>query len=346
MVDAIALGCGLVGKFVVEELANRGYSIHVVDLKIPLTIKQNQNVTWSEGDIFKLIETLPNSSLIINMLPGRIGQSMRSIFISSGKNIVDLAFTEQDPSMYDDLAKESESTVVWDVGVAPGLSNMILKKEFSKNKNIDQITIKVGGNPSKPDGNWSYMAPFSPSDVIEEDTRPARIIENNGITVVPALSDLHTINVDGYGVMEAFLTDGLRSLLISNFAPNMREYTIRWPGHVEKWLNSKDLISEEELIHEWKFDISKGEFTWMEIKLIYPDSKIVWIISDAGKDGHSSMARTTGLVTIACVIELLEHENGKLESGVFSPEQLGSDSIERVIQLLKQEGVEINRYIR
>ena len=346
MIDAVALGSGLVGNFVISELAKRDYSIHVIDLKIPNDIKQNRDLTYCEGDIFKLIDTLPESKLIINMLPGKIGQNLRSIFISKGRDIIDIAFTEQDPSLLNNLAEQSGSTVLWDVGIAPGLSNMIIKKEYMKNENFSDITVKVGGNPAQPDENWSYMAPFSPYDVIEEYTRPARILQHGNPITVPALSDLHVIDVNGYGKMEAFLTDGLRSLLKSNFAPNMREYTVRWPGHINKWLENKSHISDDELVKEWKFDIARGEFTWMEIKLLSPEAEINWIISDVGRDGNSSMARTTGLVTIACVIELLEFKSSHQQSGVFAPEQLPNESIDRVIEFLIDEGIRVNRFVR
>ena len=127
------------------------------------------------------------------------------------KDIIDLAFTETEPTIHNQFAIEQGSTLIWDVGIAPGLSNMIIRKEYERDREIKDISIKVGGNPSTPDGNWSYMAPFSPSDVIEEYTRPARIITNTMIESVDALTDLHEINVTGFGTMEAFLTDGLRS---------------------------------------------------------------------------------------------------------------------------------------
>ena len=348
MVDAIALGCGLVGNFVVQQLAERDLKIHVVDLVIPDSIKLHSNITFDEGDIFKIKENLPNSNLIINMLPGRIGESMRELFILEGKDIVDLAFTEEDPTKHHQLAVENKSTVIWDVGIAPGLSNMIMKMEFGSNEIITEATIKVGGNPSKPDDEWSYMAPFSPSDVIEEYTRPARIIDDNGEKTVPALTDLHKINVEGYGTMEAFLTDGLRSLLYSGFSQSMREYTVRWPGHIEKWLETKENYDEGELIEAWKFDSERDEFTWMEICIKNQKETIQWIICDNGKDGHSSMARTTGLVTMACVLEFINPEKtmkNNLGNGVFSPEKLSDDSIERIIRLMKGQGVEICRNI-
>ena len=49
------------------------------------------------------------------------------------------------------------------------------------------------------------------------------------------------------------------------------------------------------------------------------------------------MARTTGLVTVACTLELLEMHNThpeQVKSGVYAPEDLSVESIERVIQYL------------
>ena len=168
------------------------------------------------------------------------------------------------------------------------------------------------------------------------------------IESVDALTDLHEINVTGFGTMEAFLTDGLRSLLNSAMSANMREYTVRWPGHIQKWQAEKDVLSNEELIEAWKFDKNNQEFTWMEIQFCYDNYSIVWEISDNGKNGFSSMARTTGLVTIACAVDLFNSSKlsqNTYKSGVFAPEDLPLESIERVIEFVKSEGVAINREI-
>ena len=346
MYDIIALGCGLVGKFVVTKMSSLGYKIHVIDLVIPSEIKENSEISFEEGDVFQIVNDLPEAKVIINLLPGGIGETIRPMLISMGIDIIDLAFTETEPSVHHQHAVNNNCTLIWDVGIAPGLSNMLIKKEYDADTKIKDVSIKVGGNPVKPDNEWSYMAPFSPSDVIEEYTRPARIIENGGINTVEPLTDLHSINVGNFGVMEAFLTDGLRSLLDSRMAENMREYTVRWPGHIQKWITSKDSLTDEELIESWKFDQSKDEFTWMEIKISYDDYQVIWEIVDQGMDGASSMARTTGLVTIACTVDLLESSTNEIkcfESGVLAPEDLGIKSIDRVIQFMKSEKVTINR---
>ena len=349
MFDAIALGSGLVGEFVINELTKLGYQVHVIDLKIPEHVKNNPQVSFQEGDVFDLLSQMPEAKIAVNMLPGRIGEQMRTVLIKQGIDVVDLAFTEQDPSQHNSLAKENSATMIWDVGIAPGLSNMILKKEFNEDNNILTATIKVGGNPQSPDDKWSYMAPFSPSDVIEEYTRPARILVDGEVKTVSALTEKHFIDVDGFGKMEAFLTDGLRSLLVSNLSRNMKEYTVRWPGHIAKWLELEGEFTEDELIDAWKFDKQRDEFTWMEIAIDYVDHTVTWIISDTGKDGFSSMARSTGLVTVACFLELMNKQNNQStlsHSGVFSPEDLDTEPINRVIDFVKTNGVSIQRMVK
>jgi hypothetical protein len=76
---------------------------------------------------------------------------------------------------------------------------------------------------------------------------------------------------------------------------------------------------------------------------------VSWIISDTGKDGFSSMARSTGLVTVACFIELMNKSNNQStlsHSGVLSPEDLDGGSINRIIEFVKRNGVSVQRYIK
>jgi hypothetical protein len=201
---------------------------------------------------------------------------------------------------------------------------------------LDSVTIKVGGNPSVPDSDWSYMAPFSPHDVIAEYTRPARIIANGQVSEVPAMTELHTIDANGRE-MEAFLTDGLRSLLDTP-SKSMGEYTVRWPGHIQKYQQSN--LNPDELVDAWKMDPSKEEFTWMEIHIISGNNEKKWIIEDSGMGGDSSMARTTGLVTACCALEWVKQPD-MLGSGVHAPERLSNDVIESIIEVMRSEGVSI-----
>lgn len=331
MAEIVALGCGLVGEFVISELIKEGHSLTVVGLEIPEKLIDKCNAI--ESNALTYIDNIKHNVLVINMLPGSIGDSIRKKLLEKKINIVDLAFTIEDPREYNSLAIKNNCSLIFDVGIAPGFSNLIVANSMKKYGFIDNCKIRVGGIPLIPDNDWSYMAPFSPTDVIEEYERPARILDDFDIIEIPATSDLHLINYEDItegkiGTLQAFLTDGLRSLLDIKNCKNMSEYTLRWPGHIEKFLELKSnhrLIGEkrkntiQELIQSWEFDKNKDEFTLLEVDIFSGNVRDRWIIFDEGNDENSSMARTTGLVTLGFVDEIL---SGKIKPGVFAPEDL------------------------
>lgn len=319
------LGGGLVGLFVTRRLVDANFEVHLFDI-----VERETDATFHLGSALEADHS--SADLIINMLPGSLGHKATSMLKNSGQKIVDLSFSEITP----DRLENVQSKILWDVGIAPGLSNMLVSQAYREFGKLDKVSIKVGGNPSEPDNHWSYMAPFSPHDVIAEYTREARIIENGEVCEVPAMTELHTIDANGRE-MDAFLTDGLRSLL-NIPATKMGEYTVRWPGHIQKYQATK--LNPEELVDAWKIDPLRGEFTWMEVHITSGDNERRWVVEDSGSDGDSSMARTTGLVTACCAIAWVDRPE-MLPSGVHAPEDLPNDVIELVIEVMRSEGVSI-----
>ena len=319
------LGGGLVGSFVTRKLVEDGFEVHLFDV-----------VNRATPAVFHLKDAASadhsSADLIVNMVPGSIGHDVLRVLHEQGHNIVDLSFSETTP----DQLPAGPGVVLWDVGIAPGLSNMLVALAQRELGRLDKVSIKVGGNPAQPDDGWSYMAPFSPHDVIAEYTRPARIVRDGAVTVVPAMDELHTVDANGR-TMEAFLTDGLRSL-INLGADSMGEYTVRWPGHIQRY--QRTTLSPDELVDAWAFDPQRPEFTWMEVRVEAGEKTRVWTVEDSGKDGDSSMARTTGLVTFACVKAWSERT--LFDRGVHPPEDLPDDVIHDVIEVLKNEGVTVD----
>ena len=318
------LGGGLVGSFVTRTLHEAGLEVHLYDI-VPRTTP----ATFHLGDAAGFDHS--QADLVVNMVPGSIGHEVLKGLHAQGHRIVDLSFSETTP----DVLPAGPGTVLWDVGIAPGLSNMLVALAHREHGHLDSVTIKVGGNPAEPDEAWSYMAPFSPHDVIAEYTRPARVVREGTMTVVPAMDDLHTIDASGR-TMEAFLTDGLRSLT-SIPATSMGEYTVRWPGHIQRYQSTN--LDPDELVEAWRYDPNRPEFTWMEVAIEVEGKRLVWTVEDGGKDGDSSMARTTGLVTAACVMAWCATE--LFTEGIHPPEDLPTEVIHDVIQRLKEAGVSV-----
>ena len=112
---------------------------------------------------------------------------------------------------------------------------------YNEEMKIDALETYVGGLPKVRKKPFQYKAPFSPADVIEEYTRPARLMENGHIIVRPALSDVEWIHFENLGTLEAFNTDGLRSLLYTMpHIKNQKEKTMRYPGHVDIIISLKE----------------------------------------------------------------------------------------------------------
>jgi len=335
MARVLVLGAGLVGGWVADTLAKDGHHVTAVDSdhRVLSIRHQDVHVVHAPADIALVDAHAPD--VIVNALPGRIGHAIRRPLLEQGHAVADLAFTAEDPGVLHAFALEHGGRMVWDIGVAPGMSNLLLAEGVRRHGRLRHGRVRVGGNPLHVDDGWSYMAPFSPYDVIEEYTRPARIVRGGEEVTVPALDDRVRIEVEGHGEMEAFLTDGLRSVLTTVAADELTEATVRWPGHIDRFLALEDDFDEEQLVKAWAWDQTRPEFTWMEV-LVEGDGASRWILDDWGRESGSSMARTTGAITCAVVEHMLA---GDVEVGVHPPEAVGGDLLGRCLATYEKHGI-------
>ena len=276
-----------------------------------------------------------------------MGFDVLKTVIESGKNVVDISFFNADPFLLDDLAKKHNVTAVVDCGVAPGLSNIFLGYHHSRMQ-VKKYECLVGGLPVKRIKPFEYKAPFSPIDVIEEYTRPARFIINNQLVIREALSDPELISFEQTGTLEAFNTDGLRTLIDTMKVPDMIERTLRYPGHIDlmRSLRETGFFSHDEitigdkkvrpidltstlLFRHWKLIEGEKEFTIMRVKISgaknESPSEITYTLYDKydEKTKTSSMARTTGYTCTA--VARLVIENQFRYDGICPPEYIGAD---------------------
>ena len=350
-------GVGLVGSYVARKLADLGHIVHAYDpqpfrvLGIPGVEVHHLEPNIDPLDLMldmimnqDEVEFDPSRDIVVNMLPGDIGHSTTTGLAELPWRTVDLSFSQFTPDRDDNKAKQSGARILWDTGIAPGLSNMLLSTAHDQLGPLVKGEVRVGGNPTAPTGGWNYMAPFSPIDVIAEYTRPARVIRGSELVTLPALSERHEVEVQDKGIMEAFLTDGLRSVLNTISAEELSEYTVRWPGHIQMFIDETENtgIDVDKITAEWRYNENTPEFTWMEVSAQGRDgTKMTWTVQDHGSDDGHSMARSTGLVTVCCVEEWLSNPD-LLPSGVHPPESMPPESVSRIVSRLIEEGVEVH----
>jgi saccharopine dehydrogenase-like NADP-dependent oxidoreductase len=179
-------------------------------------------------------KAISNADLVVSAVPGHMGFRTLKLIIEEGKNVVDIAFFPEDLFELQDIADKKGVIAISDIGVAPGMSNILTAYGSSKLDKTEKVRIFVGGLPKVRRQPFEYKAVFSPIDVIEEYTRPARFIRDGKLVEMPALSEPEFIDFEGIGTLEAFNSDGLRSLIRTIHCPDMIEKTLRYPGHIEK----------------------------------------------------------------------------------------------------------------
>ena len=129
--------------------------------------------------------------MVVNAVPGFMGfQTFKSV-IQAGKDIVDISFFIEDPFTVDEMAREQKVTAVMDCGVAPGMCNVLIGDAHHLLDTTESVVYYVGGLPELREWPYEYKAVFSPVDVLEEYTRPARFIVG-GTTEYPLKTTICT----------------------------------------------------------------------------------------------------------------------------------------------------------
>ncbi len=365
--QVVVLGAGLVGKAMAIDLS-RKYAVTAVDLNMAalaeLTDEYGISTQCTDLSSGKAItEVVRDADLVIGALPGFMGLKSVEHVVRAGKNIVDISFFLGDQKPLAKMARENDVTAVLDCGVAPGMSNVILGYHNARMEVADYRCL-VGGLPVKREWPWEYKAVFSPIDVIEEYTRPARYVENGNLVVRPALSDPELIEFAEIGTLEAWNSDGLRSLAETMEIPNMIEKTLRYPGTIEylRVLRESGFFSYDEvdidgsrirpidltsrlLFPLWELKQGEEDYTLMQISIDGVENgqqrKYVYDLFDRfdRQTGTTSMARTTGYTGTAVADLILS--GGFERKGLIQPEIVGEDEVAYrfVLNYLEERGV-------
>ena len=358
------LGCGRIGSAIARDLS-ADFDVTALDINSEVLdeISRKFGIRTSRLDLTdkdELKKYLDQTDAVVSAVPGFMGYKVLKTIIELGKDVVDISFFNEDPFSLEELAREREVRVVIDCGVAPGLSNIVLGHHAAREK-VLEYTCLVGGLPVKREAPFEYKAPFSPIDVIAEYTRPSRLVREGKIMILPALSECEDVEIEGVGLLEAFNTDGLRSIISTMKVPNMVEKTLRYPGHAHlmKAFREGGFFSESErlighvkvrpldltsqlLFEHWKPAADEEEFTVMRIDLGGENGQWKYQILDRGdpENGMTSMARLTGF-TCTSVLRFIIDEN--VAAGLWPPEVLAGryKLLDRVLNDLVQKSVSI-----
>jgi saccharopine dehydrogenase-like NADP-dependent oxidoreductase len=325
--------------------ARWGFTVTAADLSSPAAIQA----------------AIQDADIVLGALPSRLGDMAMGAVIASGKPYVDIAFVADDLRHHHAAAAAAGVPVVFDCGVAPGVSNLLCGVALNRMERCDRLEILVGGLPQARHWPFEYKAPFAPWDVLEEYTRIARVVEGGKLVEKVALTEPELFDFEGIGTLEAVNTDGLRSL-VDLPVPDMVEKTLRYPGHYELMrvfretglfdlepvdVNGTPVVPREFmaklLFPKWTYEEGEGDLTVMRIRAEgVVDGRSVrwdWDLVDRydPQTGIRSMSRTTGFT--ATVVALRFLAGHAPAPGVVAPEALWEDA-DAILAALGERGVD------
>jgi lysine 6-dehydrogenase len=351
----VVLGGGRVGGAIACDLAREGeFAVSVVDASEAALARVAGGggiavVRADLGDAGAVHRVVEGSDMVVGAVPGQLGFATLREVLACGKPVVDISFFPEDPFELDALAQERKVPALVDFGIAPGCSNLILGRMESEIGSLERFVCLVGGLPAVRVWPWEYKAGFSPADVLEEYTRPARFVRDGRLVTAPALSEPELVEFTGVGTLEAFNTDGLRTLLSTVKVPFMIEKTLRYPGHIEKIrvLRESGFLSREPiavagqsvrpvdltsqlLFPLWKLEDGEEDLTVMRVSIdaidhgrpVHRTFELLDRLDRAS--GTTSMARTTGYTCTAGVRMLARGLYAR--PGITPPETVGREA--------------------
>lgn len=348
------LGAGMVGSAIARDLAaDPAFIVTAADRdeSALARLRSRAPVATHSADLADtaaVSELAAAADLVVCAVPGFLGFSTVRAILAAGRNVVDISFFAEDALGLDGLARERGVTAVVDCGVAPGLCNVMAGRAVTLLDEAHSYACYVGGLPVVRRWPYQYRAVFSPADVIEEYTRPARLVEHGQEVVRPALSELELLDLPGVGTLEAFNTDGLRTLRHTLRLPFMKEKTLRYPGHAELMRVFRDSgffdatpvlvhgqpvspldLTSHLLFDQWRMPEGEADICVMRVTVDgrrgKKPARVTYDLLDRYDPvtGVTAMARTTGYT---CALVVRQVASGRWrQPGICPPELLGRD---------------------
>jgi lysine 6-dehydrogenase len=181
---------------------------------------------------------MEDMDVAVNALPYRFNLDLSEDAIAAGTHLVDLggntAVVERQLEL-DTAAKEAGIVIIPDCGLAPGLAVLLAADACARLTRVERLSLRVGGLPQKPQGDFDYMLTFNVEGLLNEYSEHCLVVRNGEAQAIEPLTEIEPIRFpEPFGEMECFHTSGGLSTLprtLGHKVQNMDYKTIRYPGH-------------------------------------------------------------------------------------------------------------------
>jgi lysine 6-dehydrogenase len=254
------------------------------------------------SDYNAVVELMRGHDSVISCVNYWYNVELSRAAIEVGANFCDLGgnnYVVDEQLALDAQAKAAGVNIMPDCGLAPGMVSILAMHGAAKLDEVEEIHIRVGGLPQDPQPPLNYQLVFSVEGLINEYVEVARVIREGKITEVESMTEIESLEFEGFPPLEAFQTSGGTSTLPDTFLGKIRELdykTIRYAGHCEKFKTMIDLglCSSDEIVADYQKVVPRkvfGQLLQQHLPADGPDYVLVRLEFVGQKDGASKKLR-------------------------------------------------------
>ena len=287
---------------------------------------------------------------VLCALPYHFNYRMARMAVDAGVHFTDLggntAIVSRQRGL-DAAARAKGVSVAPDIGLAPGMVNILAQAGIEHFDTVHSVRLWVGGLPRNPRPPLNYQIAYALEGMFDYYVTPAEILRDGERTRVDALSELETLEFAApIGRLEAFHTGGGTSTMPARYEGRIGSFeykTLRYPGHahIMRAIRELGLLSDQDVDYNGS-RVNPREFF---IQQVTPslrnengDDLVVARVEVTGErrseasrvqyevvdyhdpaTGITAMARTTGF-TLAIVA--LMQARGEIAAGVGTPDEV------------------------
>jgi len=244
---AVIVGAGRMAEAVLHDFANSGdyEAVAVVDAEPTraedVAARRGKGIATAArldaANEDAAAELIAGHDVCVSAAPYRYNVTLAQAAIRAGAHFVDMGGNNDVVAA--ELALDAEAraagvTIIPDMGLAPGMANVLAASLIGRLDDADEVHLRVGGLPQTPGPPLGYALVFSPYGLINEYAEPCLALRDGEVVTVPPLGGVEELEVPPLGRLEAFHTSGGASTLPHTYRGLVRELdykTIRYPGH-------------------------------------------------------------------------------------------------------------------
>ncbi len=190
------------------------------------------------SDEAALVATLKGHAAVASAVPYFLNLGVTRAAIRAGCSMTDMGGNTDVVFLQRSLDAEARAagvTIVPDLGLAPGLGNILASRAIEGMDEVDSVRIRCGGLPLDPEPPLGYALFFSIHGLLNEYAGESVCLRDGQIARIPTLTESEWIEFpEPVGICKAVHTSGGSSTLPWSLEGRVRHLdykTVRYPGH-------------------------------------------------------------------------------------------------------------------